>query len=161
LAIVKNPYILQSPHVFRNQVLIVNRRPFVHLLLALILLVSQQIGLSHAMSHGGDESARVGKLGRLGTSGKQAVGQAQSIKAINSATTTLAKNTAPATPAKLLLDQSCQDCLFLAQLGAALPGKLPVSKQAAIDTAPVLVAGVNWHATRSPSPFLSRAPPLV
>lgn len=118
--------------------MIVNRRPFVHLLLALILLVSQQIGLSHAMTHGGGESARASSPAKVAKVG-----------------------TTPATPAKLLLDQSCQDCLFLAQLGAALPGKLPVSKQAAIDSAPVLAPGVNWHATRSPSPFLSRAPPLV
>lgn len=115
------------------------RRPLIHLLLALVLLVSQQIGLSHLMSHGADVQSRL------------AVGGAQSgFKAL-----------VKVSPVKLLADQSCQECLFLAQLGAVLPGRLQVFRQAAADTAAVLAQPANWQSNASPSPFLSRAPPLV
>lgn len=115
------------------------RRPLIHLLLALVLLVSQQIGLSHLMSHGTDGSTR------LAESGLQS-----GIKAL-----------AKVSPVKLLADQSCQECLFLAQLGAALPSRLQISRQAAADPSAVLAQPADWQSRASPSPFLSRAPPLV
>lgn len=114
------------------------RRPFLHLLFSLILLVSQQIGVAHLMSHGNDGASRSGIAGQLASGPVR-----------------------KAAPAKLLADQSCQECLFLAQLGAALPGKLPVSKQAAIDSAAVSILPAGWQSCQSPSPFDSRAPPLA
>lgn len=115
------------------------RRPLIHLLLALVLLVSQQIGLSHLMSHGTDGATRLTEAGN--PSGSKTLVKVSTVK--------------------LLADQSCQECLFLAQLGAALPGRLQVSRQAAANPAAMLAPPSDWQSNASPSPFLSRAPPLV
>ncbi len=112
-----------------------NRRPLVHLLLAVIMLVSQQIGLLHLVSHGGERLAE---------------GRQSGLKVLTKVS-----------PVKLLGDQSCQECLFLAQLGAALPSRLQVSRQAIVDTTAVQAQPSDWQSRASPSPFLSRAPPLA
>ncbi len=110
-------------------------RPLVHLLLALLLLISQQIGFAHLISHG-------------------LTGQS------NPTLREAKKNSAPTQVSKSLFDQACSECLFLSHLGLALPGSLPVHAHGLPATVAALAMLSDMPALRSPSPYLSRAPPF-
>ncbi len=110
--------------------------PLLHLMLAMVMLVSQQIGLSHLMSHGVDDVRRL--------AGKASVSASSHAKDAS---------------VNLLVENSCQDCLSLTQLGAALPGHVHASRQAVLDSFFILAQPLAWQSNVSPSPFHSRAPP--
>ena len=112
--------------------------PLLHLMLAMVMLVSQQIGLSHLMSHGADELNRLADRSRLST-----------------------PSHANDASVKLLVEKSCQDCLSLAQLGTALPGQVLASRHASLDSFFLLPQPLAWRSNASPSPFHSRAPPVA
>ncbi len=109
------------------------RRPIVYVLLSLLLLLSQQMGISHALTHCSSQRAVV-------TAGDT-------------------RNSAPAK--SLALDQSCEQCLAFAQIGAALDSgfySFPIARDNAqavdITVAPELCQ-------RTICAFRSRAPPVL
>ena len=108
-----------------------------HLLLALLLLISQQIGFAHLISHGID-TERQAKLVAFST----------------------APETAPAKSGSVMLDKACSECLFLTHLGLALPGSLPVFQHSPSTALVVPFISVDGQYLHPPSPYLSRAPPV-
>lgn len=123
------------------------RRPFVYLLLSLLLVFSQQMGITHALSHwsqwsnsvaGGDSAGQL-QLAAPGEEGAAASGASKS----------------------LALDQGCGQCLAFAQIGAALHShfySFPVVNGAAlaVDAAPSVSP-----CRRTVCAFRSRAPPVL
>ncbi|MGN6704375.1 MAG: DUF2946 family protein [Burkholderiaceae bacterium] len=115
-------------------------RPFLPLLLALLLLFSQQAGFVHALSHLGDRQAGDVSVGtNNGNDSGNDIGAAPVKKA----------------PA----GHVCEQCLSFAQIGAALPPSapcLPVDR--AVDAAILLLVSTPAGA-RLLRAFWSRAPP--
>jgi hypothetical protein len=109
-------------------------RSLAHVLLSLLLLVAQQMALSHVVTH---------------WSGQQASRLARDGPADRSLTRPIAK------------DQACQQCLAFAQVASAL-GRAPhgmaqpVAARGAVAT-PVLVT----TGARAPCAFRSRGPPTL
>lgn len=108
-----------------------------HLLLALLLLISQQIGFAHLISHGID-TERQAKFVSFST----------------------APDAAPATSTSVMLDKACSECLFLTHLGLALPGSLPVFQHSSPAALVVSFIPIDEQYRHTPSPYLSRAPPV-
>jgi hypothetical protein len=107
------------------------RRPLIHLLLVLMLLLTQQLSFAHLMNH-----ALAGRGEATAKERKSASG-------------------------KLLVHQSCQECLSFAHIGSALPVNALdfccfAGHQALLQAAPQ-----SWVSASSPAPFLSRAPPQI
>jgi hypothetical protein len=117
--------------------LVKKRRPLLHMLLSLLLLLSQQAAFAHWVAHG--------------VQGRHLVSPA-------------ADKTAVPTPGKsglLQADQLCQECLFMAQVGS-----VPISTTASptIDLAGngiIIALPAFVVLAQNPSPFLSRAPPVA
>lgn len=107
------------------------RRRIVHVLLSLLLLVSQQMAFAHAMSHW---------TGRLVYAPVAAGEDSELLKAVAQ-------------------DQSCNQCLALAQLGT--PVGSSVRQFVAPDLHEEVVAARAQHAAcaRTVCAFRSRAPP--
>jgi hypothetical protein len=114
------------------------RRNLCHVLLSLLLVLSQQMGFTHALSHA---SAAV------------AAGPAQAIDQA-------ADDTDGVT--KLGLDHSCAQCLAFAQIGSAADTRF-YSFPLAIDGASTAIAFVAAapDGQRTVCGFLSRAPPVL
>lgn len=111
------------------------RRQFAYALLSLLLLLSQQLALTHGMSHW--------QGGRAGQS--QAAASEQQRMASKS----------------LALEQACDQCLAFAQLGSAL-GTPNFAFYAPSHGAVALPAtGAPPDCRRAVCPFQSRAPPLA
>lgn len=115
------------------------QRPVLHIVLSLILLLSQQVGWAHVISHiGGLTQANQLKL---------EIGQAQP-KIEQSLEQTLAQSWA------------CEQCLAFAQLSSALPLDLPAPvKASAPQLAPFDLSSVTPCRLAAP-PYSARAPPI-
>jgi hypothetical protein len=112
------------------------RRDLVHLLLALLLVLSQQMGISHAVSH----------LSAVRHVAEQA--QLLSQDADGSASPGLA------------LDQNCSQCLAFAQIASAIDTPF-YSFPAVLQGAPLVLAFATPQACqRTVCVFQSRAPPV-
>lgn len=107
------------------------KRNIVHALLSLLLVLSQQMGIVHAVSHLSDV--------RHGT------------RQLQESERSVSKN--------LALDQSCEQCLAFAQIASALDTPF-YTFPAASHSAPVAaVAGTPVACQRTVCVFQSRAPP--
>jgi hypothetical protein len=113
---------------------VILKRNIVYALLSLLLVLSQQLGIVHAVSHLSD--------GRHGTQLQQSQERADS---------SVSKN--------LALDQSCDQCLAFAQIASAV-GTPFYSFPAASHAAPVAsLAETPLACQRTVCVFQSRAPP--
>lgn len=116
------------------------KRSFVYALLSLLLVLSQQMGITHAVSHLADA-----------TNSKQTAQQT---------TQQISAQDLEASPSKkLALDQSCDQCLAFAQIAHALDSPshtFPVASH----MAPVsIVVDAPLACQRTVCVFQSRAPP--
>lgn len=104
-------------------------------MLSLLLVLSQQMGISHALSHwSGNANGRAS----AGTSERQA------------------------RPAKsLALDQSCDQCLAFAQIGSALDTAFHTFPAAQAGAQAVLGGAETSFSRRTVCVFRSRAPPVL
>ncbi len=115
----------------------ITRRPIVYVLLSLLLLVSQQMGITHALSHWTVQR------------GAATVVHAQ-------------RAAAEAAPGKsVALDQSCEQCLAFAQIGTAVDTgfySFPIDRDTAtaIDT-----PATPELCERTVCAFQSRGPPVL
>lgn len=107
------------------------RRPLIHLLLALMLLVSQQLSFAHLMNHALQSSS-------------------ESSVSIDKAAS-----------GKLLVHQSCQDCLAFVALGSALPPHIARFNDFSASASLPQPSILGWFSAQSASPFLARAPPQI
>ncbi len=115
---------------------------FIHVVLSLLLLVSQQLGLMHVTEHmTSSRNSSMLNVAQLSVSGSE-VRKAEK-------------------PAQVLLDVSCDQCSAFAQLATALPVVVP-------SPPPVLpasfIAGANQaHSICSQTQcvYQSRAPPVL
>lgn len=117
------------------------RRPIVFVLLSLLLVLTQQMGFTHALSHW--SAQRSGDAGQLTAQlTAQASEDDDSVKAQS-------------------FDQSCEQCLAFAQIGT--PIDLHVySFPASGDDASAVVAGhAQAECRRTVCVFHSRAPPVL
>ncbi len=138
---VSTHYLVNSPFHFCIAVKI--HRSFIHVVLALLLLASQQLGLIHLMEHldSSRQHATVNAT-QLSVSGSEVINA-------NKAHT------------QKLLDLSCDQCSALAQLATALP-------VAVLSPSPVLpanfIAGIqedSFVCSQTQCGYLSRAPPVL
>jgi hypothetical protein len=106
-------------------------------MLACMLLVSQQLSFAHLLNH---------------------VMQSQSQSGIEQMAYQAGSDNLP--PAQLLLHQSCQECLAFAHFGSALPTHTPDCRIFTAPDAVVYPTFPDFLSDASPSPFLSRAPPV-
>ena len=114
------------------------RRNLCHVLLSLLLLISQQMGFSHALSHAAAASAQLAV---------QASDQA-------------ADDTGGIT--KLGLDHSCAQCLAFAQIGSAADTRFYSFPLADNDASVAIAyAAAALDCQRTVCGFLSRAPPVL
>ena len=113
------------------------RQGFLRILLSLLLLVTQQMGLTHALSHlGAAQPPAV--LGQQSGDGDED-GRARS----------------------LALDAGCQQCLAFAQLAGPL-GTTPFAfALPALADSHLILAVADGQPRHSACPFRSRAPPLA
>lgn len=116
------------------------RRPFVYVLLSLLLVLSQQMGYSHALTHWSNIKTVSQQFGDAADS----------------------TDSADVPPAKsLAMDQACEQCLAFAQIGTAVHSgfhSFPISRdtETAFDTS-VMPAPCR----RTVCAFHSRAPPAL
>lgn len=120
-------------------------RPFIHVVLSLLLLVSQQLGLSHVMAH--MDSSR---YPTLANAARPAAAKSEMVKGKQAAASL-----------DLLADVNCDQCLAFSQLATALPVVVQ-------SPPPVLPAGFitilpedRSVCSRSRCVYLSRAPPVI
>jgi hypothetical protein len=113
-----------------------NRRSFIRVLLSLLLLLSQQMAMSHAMTHWAGA--------RDGANQSVQVGSEHQERGISSA---------------FAQDQSCQQCLAFAQIAGAVGS--PERSFAASDavSCAVLSSVTQPGCARTTCVFQSRAPP--
>ena len=124
---------LQYRHRCTTSWYLVNvRRPIVYVLLSLLLVLSQQMGISHALAHWSSQRAMV-----------------------------TAGDSSDAEPAKsLALDPSCGQCLAFAQIGTAADTgfySFPIARD---NTQAVDIAVAPELCQRTACAFRSRAPPV-
>jgi hypothetical protein len=116
---------------------VILKRNIVYALLSLLLVLSQQLGIVHAVSHLSD--------------GRHASQQVQQLQQQERADSSVSKN--------LALDQSCEQCLAFAQIASAV-GTPFYSFPAASHAAPVAsLADTPLACQRTVCVFQSRAPP--
>jgi len=120
------------------------RRPIVYVLLSLLLVLTQQMGFTHALSHwsasraGGTTQAMAQvRAQALAQSGEDGGGKAQSF------------------------DQSCEQCLAFAQIGAPIDVQFSSFPVAGGSALAVTAAPVLAPCQRSVCVFHSRAPPVM
>lgn len=114
-----------------------NRQGFLRILLSLLLLVTQQMGLTHALSHLGTVQPPA-VLGQQGGDGDED-GRAKS----------------------LALDAGCQQCLAFAQLAGPLGSKTVAFALPDLADSHFILAVADGQPRHSACPFQSRAPPLA
>lgn len=120
------------------------RRPIVYVLLSLLLVLSQQMGYSHALTHWSSLKVVSQQLGQQPSAGADST------------------ESADVPPAKsLAMDQACEQCLAFAQIGTAVHSgfhSFPISRdtETACDTS-VMPAPCR----RTVCAFHSRAPPAL
>jgi hypothetical protein len=141
-------------HASRAFIYIVKtRRVIFHAFLSLLLLVSQQIGFAHVISHWSDVSHVAGQL-----TGQPSGAQAQVARP---RTTLGAKPASKQSPVQLLADQSCEQCLSFAQIGSALGTDAYSFPLGSIDRAVLVASATPFAHLRTIVVFQSRAPPAL
>lgn len=111
------------------------RHVFVRILLSLLLLVTQQMSLSHAFTH----LAAAQPPAVQGQQGDDDGGASKN----------------------LAVDPSCQQCLAFAQLAGPLGSTPPAFALPALSDSHFLLAVADGRPRHSACPFQSRAPPLA
>ena len=114
------------------------RRRIVHVLLSLLLLVSQQMAFAHAMSHW------TGKLGSTHPA-------AQLVQAADDGDLSSA----------VAQDRSCFQCLAFAQMASAIGGTPRQFAPLDLQAERVIALATTERAPRTVCVFHSRAPPFV
>jgi hypothetical protein len=109
------------------------RRSLTHVLLSLLLLLSQQLAMAHVMSHW---SARLAPAGQL-----------QAGKDDGSLSRAIAQ------------DQSCDQCLAFAQIASAVGSGARSFAPPALCDAAIARSGAAPAGACAPCPFDTRAPP--
>ena len=112
------------------------RRRLVHVMLSLLLLVSQQMAFAHAMSHW------TGKIGS--THPNAALVQLDTDNDLSSA---------------VAGDRSCSDCLAFAQMASAIGSTPRQFAPLDLQTERILALATTERAPRTVCVFHSRAPP--
>lgn len=121
---------------------VLNRRSIAYALLSLLLVLSQQMGISHALSHWPDRGQAERTL-QLEQAGAQ--GQSQEQRRAKS----------------LSLEQSCAQCLAFAQIGSALDSPFQSFPSTHAATSAVSAIAEQAACRRRPCVYLSRAPPIL
>ena len=120
------------------------RRRLVHVLLSMLLLVSQQMAFAHAMSHW------TGKLGAT-----HAV--AALVQAAQSAQSDQDRDLS----SSVAQDRSCFQCLAFAQMASAIGGTPRQFAPLDLQAERVIALATTERAPRTVCVFHSRAPPFV
>jgi hypothetical protein len=118
-------------------------RPFIHVVLSLLLLISQQLGLSHVMTHmDSSHNLLTVNAGQLTASGSDVL-EPEDIHLQES------------------LDSNCEQCLVFAQLATVLP--VVVSPLPPVLPASFIAGGHEDPSICSQThcAYLSRAPPFL
>ncbi len=108
------------------------RRRFIHAVLALMLLVSQQMALSHAMAHWASAGAAAASVDQ-GADGRVASSLSQ--------------------------DQTCEKCLAFAQIASAVGSSCGNAIAIEVNTFAVAPQACQADGVRLLQPYQSRAPP--
>jgi hypothetical protein len=114
------------------------RLPIVHVLLALLLLLTQQIGVTHVYTHWiGAEQKNVQLLGELSDED-----QAEHRK-------------------RVAVHKVCAECVSVAQMAAAITSSPPTLAISTLGSAPIALPATLAACERTTCVFQSRAPPLA
>lgn len=113
------------------------KRQIVYALLSLLLVLSQQLGMAHAISHWSDYRQSGEQVQQL-ESGAEKAGNAG-----------------------LALDHNCSQCAVFAQLASALPTRDAAFPAIAYGETFAAAAAAQPQAAPSARPYDSRAPPLA
>jgi hypothetical protein len=119
------------------------RRRIVHVLLSLLLLVSQQMAFAHAMSHW------TGKLGATRPVAQLVVQAMQSDDGDGDLSSSVAQ------------DRSCFQCLAFAQMASAIGSTPRQFAPLDLQAERVIALATTERAPRTVCVFHSRAPPFV
>ena len=111
------------------------RRPFVHMLLALLLLLTQQVGVTHIYSHWGSTE------------------QQQNIQLTDDDQSEHRK--------RIAAHKMCAECVSVAQMAAAITSSPLTLAISTLSTGPVTVPSTLPACERTTCVFNSRAPPLA
>ncbi len=112
----------------------IRRLPIVHVLLALLLLLTQQIGVTHAYTHwSGAEQQNVQLTDE---------DQAEHRK-------------------RVAVHKVCSECVSVAQMGAAITSSPLTLAISTLSTGPVTIQATLAACQRTTCVFQSRAPPLA
>lgn len=116
----------------------IRRLPIVHVLLALLLLLTQQIGVTHAYAHwSGAEQQNAQLIGQLSDED-----QAEHRK-------------------RVAVHKVCAECVSVAQMGAAITSSPLTLAISTLSTGPVTIPATLAACERTTCVFESRAPPLA
>jgi hypothetical protein len=107
-------------------------------MLSLLLVLSQQMGIAHALSHWSGNGAG-GGTAQAARAGERQVSASKS----------------------LALDQSCEQCLAFAQIGSALDTPVHCFPATRADAVAVIACAEQSCCRRTVCPFRSRAPPVL
>jgi hypothetical protein len=110
------------------------RRSIVHVFLALLLLLTQQIGVTHVYTHWSDINQQVSQL-----SDEEHAEHRKSVAA----------------------HKLCAECVSVAQMAAAITSAPPMLVLATVGAGPVAVPTTMSACERTTCVFQSRAPPLA
>jgi len=113
------------------------RRPIVFVLLSLLLVLTQQMGFTHALSHW--SAQRTSETAQL----------------------TAPQDDDDGSPKAQSFDQSCEQCLAFAQIGTPLDVHVDSFPVTSNDAAAVTVASAPLLCQRTVCVFRSRAPPVL
>jgi hypothetical protein len=114
------------------------RRPIVFVLLSLLLVLTQQMGFTHALSHWSGQ--RTGETVQL---------------------TAQLNDDDDGSPKAQSFDQSCEQCLAFAQIGTPLDVHVYSFPVTSNDASAVAVASAPLLCQRTVCVFRSRAPPVL
>lgn len=114
------------------------RRPIVHVFLALLLLLTQQLGVTHVYSH---------------WSGAEQLSARQSAQ--------LSEEEQSEHRKRIAVHKVCAECMSVAQLGAAITSAPLTLALTTLSTGPVTLQVTLPACERTVCVFQSRAPPLA
>jgi hypothetical protein len=145
--------------------------PFIHVVLSLLLLISQQLGLLHMMKHM-DSSSHLSLANTTDVSTELiadiAVGDNDAVKAGNTSGPIFSDSLADLSSGSLydsvpdsVPDVSCDQCLAFSQLAQALP--VVVSSPSPVIPASFIAGIHDDHSicSQTQCAYLSRAPPVL
>lgn len=123
---------------------VLTRRSIAYALLSLLLVLSQQMGISHALSHWPD-----------GRQAERVLRQVQNQQQNREA------NQEQRRAKSLPLEQSCAQCLAFAQIGSALDSPFHVFPSTHAAASAVSAIAAQPACRRRPCVYQSRAPPIL